>query len=358
MQHLLASRALIFDSRQFVNAGKETLEASDPDRLVAEPLVSVLMITYNHAEFLARAIEGVVTQQCEFPFELIIGEDASPDGSLAIALDYQRRFPHIVRVVHSRMNVGMNANGSRVFARSRGEFVTFCEGDDYWCSPQKLARQVDAMRSDATVGIVHADWVRSRRRNGEWDHDYRKSVHARVPLRLLQGNLFATWHFPKILRTCTVLLRRSTVVEMGASGLVRREYKFGDSVLSAYVTSKWRVAYVPEVVAVYHESPNSALRSGARARVEFYKSALEFDTDARTYFANRAPYGDGYRWEVSVALLLWSARARDMRSVVIALRDICRHFSPWHFLVVGCKNVAMRWPAKRRQTRSQPHSAS
>lgn len=337
-----------------MSADNEPLETSDPDRLVAEPLVSVLMITYKHAAFIGQAIEGVVAQQCDFPFELIIGEDASQDATLAIALDYQRRFPHIVRVIHARANVGMNANGSRIFARARGEFVAFCEGDDYWCSPHKLARQVDAIRSDARVGIVHADWVRSRCRNGIWTHNYRKSVHAHVPLRLLQGDLFATWHFPKILRTCTILLRRSTVIEMAASGLARREYKFGDSVLSAYVTSKWRVAYVPEVVAVYHESPNSALRSGAGSRVGLYKSALEFDDDARAYFAGRAAYGDGYRWEISVALLLWSMRARDGRSAWAALRDLWRHFGPWRFVVVGCRAIAMRWPTLRRQPRVLP----
>lgn len=330
------------------------METSDPDRLAATPLVSVLMITYNHAEFVAKAIEGVVAQQCAFPFELIIGEDASQDATLAIVLDYQRRCPHIVRVIHARANVGMNANGSRIFERARGEFVAYCEGDDFWCSPHKLARQVDAIRSDARIGVVHADWVRSRCRDGIWQHDYRKSVHARVPLRLLQGDLFATWHFPKILRTCTLLLRRSTIVEMGASGLAQREYRFGDSVLSAYVTSKWRVAYVPEVVAVYHESPNSALRSGAGSRVGLYKSCLEFDTDARAYFAGRAPYGDGYRWEAGVALLLWSVRARDARSAAFALRDIWRHFSLWRFFVVGCRTVAMRWPTLRRQPRVLP----
>jgi glycosyltransferase involved in cell wall biosynthesis len=312
------------------------------------------MITYNHEKFLAQAIEGVISQQCEFPFELIIGEDASSDGTLGVALDYQRRFPEIVRVIHARDNVGMNANGSRIFERARGEFIAFCEGDDYWCSPYKLARQVAAIRSDAGVGIVHADWVRSKSRNGGWQHDYRKSVHAHVPLRLLQGDLFATWHFPKILRTCTVLLRKSIVVEMGASGLVRHEYRFGDSVLSAYVTSKWRVAYVPEVVAVYRESPNSALRSGAGSRVEFYKSCLEFDTDARSYFVDRAPYGDGYRWEAGIALLLWSIRARNIGSVAFALRDLWRHFSAWSFVVVGCRTIAMRWPTVGRQPRVLP----
>src|SRR6185437_16767737 len=57
-----------------------TCEASDSDLLVTSPLVSVLMTTYNHAEYLADAIEGVVNQRCPFSFELIIGEDASTDA--------------------------------------------------------------------------------------------------------------------------------------------------------------------------------------------------------------------------------------------------------------------------------------
>jgi glycosyltransferase involved in cell wall biosynthesis len=340
-----------------VSTEAEILEASDPVRLAPDPLVSVFMLTYNHAAFLAKAIEGVVSQQCEFPFELVIGEDASQDATLAIALEYQRRYPHIVRVVYSRSNVGANANKNRVFKRLRGEFIAYCQGDDYWCSPHKLARQVDLIRTDLRVGIVHADWVRSKCRQGAWHHDFRKSVHRRVPPRLLQGDLFATWHFPKILRSCTVLVRRSTLVELSASGLVQREYRFGDSVLSAYVTSKWLVAYVPDVVAVYHESPNSALRSGSHSRVMLYKSCLEFDTDARAYFAGRANYGDGYRWEVSIALLMWSIRARDARSAYFALRDICGHFSPLRFLIVGCRTIAMRWPTLRRQPRGLPTPA-
>jgi glycosyltransferase involved in cell wall biosynthesis len=314
------------------------------------------MLTYNHEEYLAQAIEGVVSQQCDFPFELIVGEDASQDRTRAIALEYQSRYPHIIRVIYSRTNVGMNANGSRIFDRARGEFISLCEGDDYWCSQHKLARQVGAIRADAQVGVVHADWVRSRLSDGAWKHNFRKSVHSRVPLRFLQGDIFASWYFPKVLRTCTLLLRRSIVLDLAASGLIRREYRFGDSVLAAFVASKWRVAYVPEVVAVYRESAGSALRSGPASRVEFYKSALEFDNDARAYFAGRSDYGDGYRWESDFALLLWSVRARDGSSAAFAVRDLYRYFGPLRFFAAGCKAVAMRWPMLRRQSRVLPAS--
>src|SRR3546814_13555493 len=90
-------------------------------RLVIDPLGSVLMITYNHAEYLAEAIEGVLNQECDFPFELIIGEDASKDATLEVALDYQKRFPDIIRVVYATQNVGGNSNSRRIFKLDRGK---------------------------------------------------------------------------------------------------------------------------------------------------------------------------------------------------------------------------------------------
>ena len=332
----------------------ETIEVSDQNQLVANPLVSVLMITYNHADYLAEAIEGVVSQRCEFPFELIIGEDASKDDTLKVALDYQRRYPEIIRVLHSATNVGMIANVNRVYARARGEFTSVCEGDDFWCARDKLARQAEILKKDTLVGIVHADWTRMTCKNGTWQFDLRKSVHRRVPARLLEGDLFSTWHFPKVLRTCTVMLRRQIALEMLDSELWRKPYRFGDSVQNAFVTSNWLVAYLPEVVAVYRVSPNSALRSGAAARVEFYKSCLEFDADAQAFFASRRAYAKNYRWESDMALLLWSLRAIDEKSIRFALRDMWEHFDPIEFVATGCKALWMRVPTLRRQPRELP----
>lgn len=245
----------------------DTCEASDPACLAREPRVSVLMITYNHADYLAEAIEGVVGQKCDFPFELIIGEDASADSTRQIALEYQQRYPHIIRVIHSPGNVGMNANALRIFKRARGEYVAYCEGDDFWCSQSKLAQQVALMESDRWAVIVHTDWTRAARQEGSWRFDISKSIHRRTKPEYLSGFIFRTWYYPKTLRTCTILLRRKTMQDWYESGLMDNRYLFGDSVLNSWITEKGRVAYLPSVTAVYRVSPNSALRSGARSRV-------------------------------------------------------------------------------------------
>nr|WP_313402587.1 glycosyltransferase [Pseudomonas sp.] len=332
----------------------DTQETSDASQLTPNPLVSVLMITYNHAEYLAEAIESVVRQACVFPFELLIAEDASKDATRQIALEYQKRYPRIIRVVYSQNNVGMNANSWRIFAKARGKYVAYCEGDDFWCAPDKLTRQVALMESDENIGIVHSDWTRAHKKNGQWVYDAANSVHRRVASKYLKGDLFKTWHYPKILRTCTILLRKSTMIEWYASGLMDEKYHFGDSVLSAWITARARVGYLPAVTAVYRVSPNSALRSGANARVAFYKSALEFDTAARTFFTARADYQSGYRWDTAAGLLLWGLRARDWPAMKTALLDFRQHFTLIDFMATGLQTVTMRLPTLRRQPRELP----
>lgn len=110
---------------------------------VAEPRVSVAMRTYEHAPFVAQAIESVLIQEAPFEFELVIGEDCSADGTREIVERYADRFPERVRTILPAENVGHGEILRRVLEASRGRFVAYLDGDDYWTSTAKLRRQVD-----------------------------------------------------------------------------------------------------------------------------------------------------------------------------------------------------------------------
>ena len=66
------------------------------------PLVSVRMITYNQVEFVSKAIESVLRQKVNFTYELLIGEDASTDGTADIVDYYQKKYPDIIKVFHRK----------------------------------------------------------------------------------------------------------------------------------------------------------------------------------------------------------------------------------------------------------------
>lgn len=140
-------------NRDFIT---DCTEISQADLLPANPIVSVLMITYNHAQFLGEAIEGIAKQVTEFPIEIVIGEDCSPDDTRQVALSYQKKYPKLIRVLYSEKNIGVNKNVARVLAHCRGPYVAICEGDDYWIDVEKLQKQVHFLQENPTfVATYH-----------------------------------------------------------------------------------------------------------------------------------------------------------------------------------------------------------
>ena len=131
-------------------------EICDEVRLCRRPLVSVCITTYNQVDYIDRALEGVLSQVVPFEYEVIVGDDASTDGTRERCLAWQARHPDKVRVVWwhenvSRFNVG---NMRRVCERCRGAFVAFCDGDDYWTDARKLAKQVRYLADHPSCRLV------------------------------------------------------------------------------------------------------------------------------------------------------------------------------------------------------------
>jgi glycosyltransferase involved in cell wall biosynthesis len=112
------------------------------------PLVSITCITYNHEKYIAQAIESFLMQRTNFPYEIIVGEDCSTDGTRQVVQDYCRRYPDIVKLVTSECNVGARRNGIRIRNEARGKYIAICEGDDYWTDPLKLQKQVDFLEAN------------------------------------------------------------------------------------------------------------------------------------------------------------------------------------------------------------------
>jgi len=131
----------------------DAIEISNRAVLSKDPLVSVIMITYNHEPYIAQAIQGVLIQKTDFPIELIIGEDCSTDRTREIVFDYQKKYPEQIRVITSVKNVGMMNNSNRTLASCRGNYIALCEGDDYWTDPHKLQKQVDFLEDNPDFAI-------------------------------------------------------------------------------------------------------------------------------------------------------------------------------------------------------------
>ena len=155
-----------FRSR-YVKALVEEYPNSVP-RTVAEPVVSVLIVTYQHSEYIRDCINGVLTQKADFPIEIVIGDDESTDGTREICLEFAERYPGQIRFfLHKRQNnirildrpTGIFQVAYNLF-NCRGKFLAICSGDDYWQDELKLQKQVAYLEANPSVSFSYHDHIR------------------------------------------------------------------------------------------------------------------------------------------------------------------------------------------------------
>ena len=115
---------------------------------MSPPLLSVCLITYNHVNFIKKALEGVLIQKVNFSWELIIADDFSIDGTREILLEYKNGYPDFIKLILQETNVGAAKNWAALINTPRSKYIAYFEGDDYWTDPHKLQRQVDFLEDN------------------------------------------------------------------------------------------------------------------------------------------------------------------------------------------------------------------
>jgi glycosyltransferase involved in cell wall biosynthesis len=123
------------------------------------PLLSIVCPTYNQVAFIAQTLDSFLAQQTSFTFEILINDDASTDGTTEIVADYARRYPNIIRPFYHEENQYRHGRPCvpGLFAKARGRYIAYCEGDDYWTDPRKLQIQVDFLESHPDYVITYHD---------------------------------------------------------------------------------------------------------------------------------------------------------------------------------------------------------
>lgn len=111
-------------------------------------LLSVCIRTHNQECFVQQAIESVLIQKTSFPFEIIISDDCSTDGTKRILIDYAHRYPDKIRLLESQSNIGGPRNLRRVIEASDAKYLTCLDGDDFYIDNYKLQKQVDFLEEN------------------------------------------------------------------------------------------------------------------------------------------------------------------------------------------------------------------
>lgn len=133
-----------------------------PNNVPEDVVVSVCVITYNHADYIGQCLESILMQKTSFPFEICIGEDESSDDTRERCMEYARKYPDRIRLfLRSRKDVEYvkdrptgKANHAKTYRACRGKYVAYCEGDDFWIDLHKLQKQYDYLEAHPEVPLV------------------------------------------------------------------------------------------------------------------------------------------------------------------------------------------------------------
>lgn len=122
-----------------------------------KPLVSVLCLTYNQEKYIAQALDGFLMQETDFPYEIIIHDDASTDATQSILKEYEKKHPELIKTIIQKENQFSKGNRNFfprfLFPRAKGKYFALCEGDDYWTDSKKLQTQIDFLEKNSDFTI-------------------------------------------------------------------------------------------------------------------------------------------------------------------------------------------------------------
>lgn len=133
-----------------------------------EPLVSICCITFNHGKYVAGALDSFLMQEVDFPYEIIIHDDASTDDTQKIIREYEAKYPELIRAICQTENqYSKGIPIQKIYTElAKGKYLAICEGDDYWTDPHKLQKQINFLEANADcIGTAHN--VRVIDENGE-----------------------------------------------------------------------------------------------------------------------------------------------------------------------------------------------
>src|ERR1700741_2727147 len=212
--------------------------------------VSIALTTYNHAEFIAQSLDSILSQDVNFEYEIVIGEDRSSDSTLEIIRSYQLKYPHKIRILDRPVNLGYTRNFDDTMQQCRGEYIAIFDGDDVM-KPGKLRKQADFLDQ-------HPNCVMVGHLVDAFDSETGKVIRVIKPRKhkdfytiedlIVEGSFFAN---------SSKMFRRSAYPQAG----IDRRIKFiADWAVTLEIVGNEKIGFIWEDLALYRVHGTSIMQ--------------------------------------------------------------------------------------------------
>lgn len=284
-------------------------------------IVSVLICTYNQEQWIAQTIESVLAQETSYPFEVIIGDDCSTDGTRAICESYASKYDNIHLMSYPK-NLGLIGNWVACVKKSKGKYILGCAGDDYWHNPNKIQMQVDFMEVHPSCVISHTDYDKLLVKSNRLISSYNDSMGVIPPTGKIQKEILSGKECISAVTVCYRAgeLKKYCPLDTYVSMNFPREDWPTMLIMSAYGD----VEYIPVSTATYRVGQVSITNTidydKIRRRYQFDKQMTEF---IYTLFPEWGPFKDGWWYDTHVyhSLLVAAYENNDYSSAKEFAKD-------------------------------------
>lgn len=235
--------------------------------------VTIVVRAYNVEQTIRQALDSILAQRTVYPYEIILGENCSSDGTLTICREYADKYENITLLAHEK-NLGGVGNWIRCVKQGTGKYIMICDGDDYWHNPEKIQIEVDYMEAHPECVLLHTDINRLNNQTGKIRQDYYKTNGIVQPEGRVQYEVFTG----KVSIANVTSCYRRTVFEQHVPtdkflelGLLGDDYPTW-VILAAYGD----VRYIPISTATYRTGQQSLTHE-----VNYDQIRLRYETEHR-----------------------------------------------------------------------------
>lgn len=264
--------------------------------------LTVFCTAYNHEPYIAEALESFVRQRTDFPFQVLVNDDCSSDGTAAVIRRYAVEYPDIIKPIFQKDNLfsqGLAALYEKAFyCRTDSPYVAFCEADDCWCDDLKLQQQVD--------------WLDAH-------PDYSACVHNTM-LSYCDGSLPDAALLPesrgdrdigfetviqgmsKSFHTSSIVARREHVVAPPDYYMAASDHGFLDYAIALRLALEGRIRFIDKTMSLYRISSNPAAWSAKLDK--HYARLKEFIVGELAMMETMLPHLDDGQKALTEAVML------------------------------------------------------
>jgi glycosyltransferase involved in cell wall biosynthesis len=246
------------------------------------PLVTVICTSYNHEKFIKECLDGFVIQQTNFPFEVIVHDDASTDNTQQIVKEYESKYPDLFNNIYQIENQFSKKEFDIwcdvMFPKAKGKYIAICDGDDYWTDPLKLQKQVNHLEANPEYGMVHADSLVYNENNGEFEVLKKlKNKYDSFFEELMFGNAH--------IYTLTVCFRKELLLAYTQEiEPLSKNWLMGDLPLWLFISNRSKVCFMNELMSVYRIQEESASNT---KDINKYLAFIESTLKIRLFFLEK-----------------------------------------------------------------------